>query len=230
MGILKRFKDIMSANVNVLLDKAENPAKMVDQYLRDLESDLGKVKAETAAVMAEQTRAERMYQENESEISKMAGYAEKALLAGNEADARVFLQKKSALEEKRTELQQNLDIARENANRMRQMHDKLEKDIASLRERKQSIQAKMTLAATQEKMNKLGSSYGKAQGSVSAFDRMEEKANRMLDEANAMADLNRPDDNSAEALMDKYDASSEMTSSAVDAELAEMKRKLGLES
>ena len=230
MGILKRFKDIMSANVNALLDKAENPAKMVDQYLRDLESDLGKVKAETAAVMAEQARAERMYRENESEISKMSGYAEKALLAGNEADARVFLQKKSSLEEKRTDLQRNLDIAGENANRMRQMHDKLEKDIASLRERKQSIQAKMTLAATQEKMNKLGSSYGKAQDSVSAFDRMEEKANRMLDEANAMADLNRPDDNSAEALMDKYDASSEMTSSAVDAELAEMKRKLGLES
>ena len=230
MGILKRFKDIMSANVNALLDKAENPAKIVDQYLRDLESDLGKVKAETAAVMAEQTRAERMYRENESEISKMAGYAEKALLAGNEADARVFLQKKSSLEEKRTDLQRNLDIARENANRMRQMHDKLETDIVSLRERKQSIQAKMTLAATQEKMNKLGSSYGKAQGSVSAFDRMEEKANRMLDEANAMADLNRPDDNSAESLMDKYDASSEMTSSAVDAELAEMKRKLGLES
>lgn len=230
MGILKRFKDIMSANVNALLDKAENPAKMVDQYLRDLESDLGKVKAETAAVMAEQARAERMYRENESEISKMAGYAEKALLAGNEADARVFLQKKSSLEEKRTDLQRNLDIARENANRMRQMHDKLEKDIASLRERKQSIQAKMTLAATQEKMNKLGSSYGKAQGSVSAFDRMEEKANRMLDEANAMADLNRPDDNSAEALMDKYDAASETASSAVDAELVEMKRKLGLES
>ena len=230
MGILKRFKDIMSANVNALLDKAENPAKMVDQYLRDLESDLGKVKAETAAVMAEQARAERMYRENESEISKMSGYAEKALLAGNEADARVFLQKKSSLEEKRTDLQRNLDIAGENANRMRQMHDKLEKDIASLRERKQSIQAKMTLAATQEKMNKLGSSYGKAQDSVSAFDRMEEKANRMLDEANAMADLNRPDDNSAEALMDKYDDSSDMTSSAVDAELAEMKRKLGLES
>ena len=59
MGILQRFTDIMSANVNALLDKAEDPAKMVDQYLRDLESDLGKVKAETAAVMAEEKRAER---------------------------------------------------------------------------------------------------------------------------------------------------------------------------
>ena len=52
-GILKRFGDIMASNINALLDKAEDPAKMIDQYLRNLESDLGKVKAETAAVMAE---------------------------------------------------------------------------------------------------------------------------------------------------------------------------------
>ena len=42
MGILTRFKDIMEANINALLDKAEDPEKMVDQYLRNLESDLGK--------------------------------------------------------------------------------------------------------------------------------------------------------------------------------------------
>ena len=44
MGIISRFKDIMSANINALLDKMEDPEKMVDQYLRNLESDLGKVK------------------------------------------------------------------------------------------------------------------------------------------------------------------------------------------
>lgn len=53
-GILSRFKDIMSSNINALLDKVEDPMKMIDQYLRNLESDLGKVKAETAAVMAEE--------------------------------------------------------------------------------------------------------------------------------------------------------------------------------
>ena len=58
-GILNRFKDIMSSNINALLDKVEDPNKMIDQYLRNLESDLGKVKAETAAVMAEETRAKR---------------------------------------------------------------------------------------------------------------------------------------------------------------------------
>ena len=67
-GIIKRFKDIMSANINALLDKAEDPEKMVDQYLRDMESDLGKVKAETAAVMAEEKRAKRELDECSSEI------------------------------------------------------------------------------------------------------------------------------------------------------------------
>ena len=52
MGILKRFKDIMSSNINALLDKAEDPEKMIDQYLRDLQEDLRKVKSETATVMA----------------------------------------------------------------------------------------------------------------------------------------------------------------------------------
>ena len=39
MGIISRFKDIMSANINALLDKAEDPEKMIDQYLRNLESE-----------------------------------------------------------------------------------------------------------------------------------------------------------------------------------------------
>ena len=43
-GIITRFKDIMSSNINALLDKAEDPSKMIDQYLRNLESDLGKLK------------------------------------------------------------------------------------------------------------------------------------------------------------------------------------------
>ena len=63
MGVIQRFKDIMSANINAMLDKAENPEKMIDQYMRNLEDDLGKVKAETASVMAEEARAKRAYDE-----------------------------------------------------------------------------------------------------------------------------------------------------------------------
>ena len=53
MGILARFKDIMSANINALLDKCEDPAKMIDEYMRQLTEELADVKKETAGVMAE---------------------------------------------------------------------------------------------------------------------------------------------------------------------------------
>ena len=94
MGILARFKAIMEANLNALLDKAEDPEKMVDQILRDLQDDLGKVKAETAGIMAEEARAQRVYDEAVDEVAKLQSYAEKAVLAGNDDDARAFLQQK----------------------------------------------------------------------------------------------------------------------------------------
>lgn len=230
MGILKRFKEIMSANINALLDKAEDPVKMIDQYTRDLQSDLGKVKAETATVMAEEARAKRALDENEAEIAKMERFAEKALLAGNEQDAKSFLAKKAEFEQKRATLNSLYESAAANAAQMREMHDKLEKDIASLEERKRAIKAKMAVAKTQEKMNEIGASYNNAQSGMAAFDRMEEKANQMLDMANAKAQLNqKPAKDNIEDLESKYDDVSDAGGAAVDAELAAMKQKLGLE-
>ena len=75
MGILQRFKDIMSSNINALLDRAEDPEKMVDQTLRNLNSDLAKVKAETAGVMADEQKAKRNLDEVNAEIAKMQGYS-----------------------------------------------------------------------------------------------------------------------------------------------------------
>lgn len=69
MGMLDRFTDIIKANVNDLLDRAEDPSKMVDQYLRDLTESLAEVKQETAGVMAEEARTERQVKENRSSSS-----------------------------------------------------------------------------------------------------------------------------------------------------------------
>ena len=189
-GILSRFKDIMSSNINALLDKVEDPMKMIDQYLRNLESDLGKVKAETAAVMAEETKSKRELDECVDSINKMQTYAEKALLSGNEADARTFLSKKGELNNKLISLQQTYDMAKENSTKMREMHDKLIKDISQLNTRRDELKAKMAVANTQEKLNKIGSSVNGAIGNMSKFDEMEAKINKKLDTANAMAELN----------------------------------------
>lgn len=229
-GILSRFKDIMSSNINALLDKVEDPMKMIDQYLRNLESDLGKVKAETAAVMAEETRAKRELDECTESINKMQAYAEKALLAGNEADARAFLEKKSELSKKLSSLQQTYDIAKENSTKMREMHDKLIKDISQLNTRRDELKAKMAVANTQEKLNKVGSSVNGAIGNMSKFDEMEAKINKKLDTANAMAELNNSQkEENIEDLIAKYDNETKNTSSEIDDELSELKSKLGLD-
>ena len=226
MGILQRFGDIMSANINALLDKCEDPAKMVDQCLRDLEKDLGKVKAETASVMAEETRAKRELDEVNAEMKKYEDYAKKALLAGIEEDAKKFLEKKNSLATTQASLQQTYDIASANATKMRQMHDKISKDIVDLNARKDAIKAKVAVAKTQEKMNKMTSKIGSATNSMNAFDRMEEKANKMLDAANAMAELNAQPRDEVDDLAAKYDTVG--TDSTVDDELAALKAQMGL--
>lgn len=224
MGILSRFKDIMASNVNAVLDRMEDPSKMVDQLLRDLNDDLGKVKAETAGIMAEEKRAQRELEECKQEVAKLQEYAEKAVMQGNDADAKTFLAKKAQYVEKQTALQQAYDLASANSQKMRQMHDKLVEQINELNGRKDAIKAKMAVAKTQEKINKIGSSISGAQNSLNAFDRMEAKANKMLDTAEAMAELNT---NSAEDDLDALKSKYSADTSGVDDELAALKAKLG---
>ncbi len=223
MGILSRFKDIMSANINALLDKAEDPEKMIDQCLRNLNSDLGKVKSETAAIMAEDARAKRALDECDEEINKMQAYAVKALEANNENDARRFLEQKASLNEKRTSLSQAYETAHTNAVNMRNMHDKLVGDINELESRKNMIKGKLAAAKTQERINKMGSSITSANSTIASFERFEDLANQRLDQANAMAELNQ---SSAESdikdLTEKYSRSTD-----VDNELAALKASLG---
>ena len=226
MSILARTKDILSANVNTLLDKAENPAKMVDQYLLNMTNDLAQVKKETAGVMAEESRAKRLVDENEKEVYKYNELAKKALVVGNEDDARVFLTKKQELEVAGAALHTAYAVAHENAIKMRQMHDKLVRDISALNARRQAIKAKVAVAKTQERISKIGASTDKAGATMGAFDRMEEKASRMLDEANAMNELDSLPVDEAQALEEKYKNAD--INESVEDELTAMKAKLGL--
>jgi phage shock protein A len=226
MGILSRFNDIIQANVNAALDKMEDPSKMIDQYLRELTENLAEVKQETAGVMAEEARTKRLVDANAAEVARYAGLAKQALAAGNEGDARKFLAKKQELEKAGAGLQTAYTTAHANAAKMRQMHDKLVSDIETLNGRREMVKAKVAVAKTQDKINKIGAASNKAAGAMGAFDRMEDKADRMLDEANAMSELNEEPVDDAKALEAKYEAAG--TDASVDAELEKMKKEMGL--
>ena len=226
-GILERFKTIMSSNINALLDKMEDPEKMIDQYLRDMEKDLGSVKAETVAVMAQESAAKRKVAECEDEIKKMESYAKKALQAGNEADARMFLEKKESIKIKLDSLEKEKMIAVENSLKMREMHDKLTSDIQKLNAKRNEIKAKIKMAKSAEKINSMTSSTG-ISGKMDSFNSIEEKVDRMLDEANASMELNSPKKDEVDDLMKKYDSGESESSSAVDEELERLKKEMGL--
>ncbi|SFH64407.1 PspA/IM30 family protein [Pisciglobus halotolerans] len=225
MAILDRFSDIIHANINAVIDRMEDPEKMIDQYLRDMTEDLAEVKRNTAGVIAEETRAKREVDQNEAEVVKYNDYAKKALSAGNEDDARIFLKKKQELENVGTGLAQAYAAAHENATKMRQMHDKLASDIETLKGRRAMIKGKMSVAKTQEKLNDVSESVGKTQGAMGSFSRMEEKADRMLDEANAMSELNQEPVDETKALEEKYASEG---SAAVEDELNRLKSEMDL--
>ena len=219
MGILDRFSTIVKANINALLDKAEDPSKMIDQYLTELMESLAEVKKETAGVMAEESRTRAKVEANRAEVQKYADLAKKALQAGNDGDARVFIAKKQQLETAGQGLTEAYDVARGNAEKMRQMHDKLVGDIEELKRRRETIKAKVAVAKTQSKLNEFSSGSEKAADAISAFERMEEKADRMLDREAALAELNaKPVDEAAE-LEAKYGSAAP---AAVDDELAKI--------
>ena len=222
MGILTRFKDIMASNINALLDKAEDPEKMIDQCLRNLNSDLGKVKSETATIMAEEQRAKRVLDECNAEINKMQAYAIKALEVNNEEDARKFLAEKASLTSKQAGYQEAYDLAHANATHMREMHDKLVSDINELESRREMIKGKLAVAKTQERLNKMSSNVTSANDSISSFNKYEEMANKALDKANAMAELNKTSSDSIKDLTEKYSDTVD-----IDNELEALKASLG---
>ncbi len=167
------------------------------------------VKEETAEVMAEEKRCQRLVDDNEAEAKRMEDLA-----------------KKQQLEANGEELKKAVDAAHANADKMRQMHDKLVSDIEQLKARRESIKAKSAVAKTQTMVNELASGTDKAAGAIDAFNRMEAKVDKQLDTAESLAELNEKPADDVETLEAKYAGIAD--SAAVDEELAKLKAEMGL--
>ena len=147
-------------------------------------------------------------------------------LAQGSSQARTLLEAKKNEEEKLVALQKTYDMTAANADNMQAMHDKLVRDIENLESKRDSTKAKMATAKAQKHMNQVLSGGDKAAASIDAFERYEAKADKMLDEAAAMTELNKTaDDNTADSLLDKYKNGG---NADVDDELERMKKELGL--
>lgn len=183
MGILARFRNVMKANVNGLLNKSNHPEQDVKAYIRDLSSDLGSVKAETAAVQADESRAKRALDECSAGIAKLLRYAEKFAEAGEDDKALRMLEQKAKQVEQHEGLRIAYERAAAKAEMMQRMQEKLTADMARLEARQAELNGKLSEARSREQALNGDNAAG------AAFAAMEAKAQQALNEAEALAEL-----------------------------------------
>ena len=100
MGVFSRFLDIVNANINALLDKAEDPEKMIRLMIQEMEDTLIELKSSAAAKMATLAKSKREYNEFEEEMKRWQARAELAISKGREDLAREALLAKRQVSER----------------------------------------------------------------------------------------------------------------------------------
>lgn len=224
METLGRIPKILESNINAMLDKCEDPEKMINQLLVDYKRNLVEVKKATTEVMADMEMAKKALDDCNASIERKTKAAEAAVRAGNMEDAKTLLASKQAAEVTKEQLEKNYAVCVDRANQMKAGYNKLVADIEQLEQRANTAKAQLKLAKAQETMQAATaiSASGKIQDN---FAKYEEKAQRALARANAATELDSRAE-TAEEIMAKYEHSG--TSSSVDAELEAMKARLGV--
>lgn len=228
MGLLDtlgRIPKILEANVNALLDKCEDPAKMIDQMLVDYKRNLADVKEDTATVLANLEMAKKKLADCDADIAKANKAAENALKAGDEAAAMQIIESKQQLEQLRPGYAEQVALQQKDAEQMRAAYNKLVADLQILEQRRDLAKSKISMAKAQEATNSARSNISKISKSTDTFAKYEEKADRALAKSRAAMDL---DEGAAgtDDLISKYAGGA--GNASVNDELAAMKARLGL--
>lgn len=220
MGIFKRLRDLTMASVNDLLDKAEDPVKMLNQFLRDMEEDILEAEAAVAKQIAIEKKFKQQVDEAEDMVNRRGEQAMKALEQGNEELARKALQDKKEHQGRYDEYKRQYDIAKTNADQLRSQLSEMKDEFGKMKNKKDLLIARAESAKAQKQINQTMSGFG-VDNAAKGFDRMTEKVLQMEAEAEASKDIrssNRTLDDELEQL--------DKGGSAVDDELEAMKAQL----
>lgn len=216
MSIFSRLADIINSNLTALLDKAEDPQKMVRLIIREMEDELVKERSNLARFLASQKEIGRQVARHQERVDEWQAKAELALTKGREDLARAALiekKKQTELSETLYREQQAVDSGIEKlGEEIRQLEAKLEDARA-----RQKAMAIRTEAASSRLNVQSQVARGESQAVVSKFERME----RRIDEMEARADLGQSD----KALAQQF-AELEVDDQ-ISRELEAMRQKLG---
>lgn len=219
MGIFKRLRDLTMASINDLLDKAEDPVKMLSQFLRDMEEDILEAETAVAKQIAIEKKFKQQADEAEDMVNRRGEQAMKALEQGNEELARKALQDKKEHQTRFDEMKRQYDIAKTNADQLRGQLSEMKDEFGKMKNKKDLLVARAEAAKAQKQINQTMSGFGQ-DNAAKGFERMNEKVLQMEAEAEASKDIR----NSNRTLDDELSQLDK--GGGVEDELAAMKAKL----
>ncbi|MEC5421929.1 PspA/IM30 family protein [Virgibacillus sp. C22-A2] len=214
----KRMKTVVGSELNAMLDKAEDPVKMLDQFMRDMEADIREAEGAVAKQIANEKMLKRKANDAQALVEKRQNQAEKAIEAGNDDLARRALEDKSGNEKQYEQLNESWLKAKSDSTEIKAKLAEMKKEYNQMQLKKDALKARAETAKTKTKMNRTMSSIGSNE-SRHGFERMEEKVMQYEAESETSEDLSQ----SARTLDDEFE---KLEESNVDKELAALKKKM----
>ena len=212
MSIFTRFKDIVNSNINSLLDKAEDPEKMLRLMIGEMEDTVIDLKTTTAARMAEAIRSEKKVDEAKATVERWQARAELAIEKGKDDLAReALMEKKHA--------QEAYERALENISSLKKSVEEGKEEIRTLEDKIKA--AKDKLATLQREQARAQERRDSSVNLNARFEEMENRINRM----NAYNDLGKKsEEKSAEEKFSEMEKNDE-----IEAEIERIKKEKGIE-
>ena len=225
MGILTRIFNLFRATTSDLLDKAEDPEKMIKQMISDLETQKKKAKEQMTEALALQKRLER---DTEKESKDAEKWEEKAIIAvQNEKDdlAKEALTRKNEHLRRAQDFEKQLEMHRNNANSLKDSYQTLEDKIDEIKRKQGLLSVKQKQAEAQEKIYKTIEGLGDTSGIMNTIERAEEKVENLQARAEAYQEISMESDK--ESLEKKF-MELEHESPDMEMELLELKKRAAL--
>ena len=212
MSIFTRFKDIVNSNINSLLDKAEDPEKMLRLMIGEMEDTVIDLKTTTAARMAEAIRVEKKMEEAKATVERWQQRAELAIEKGKDDMAREALIEKKHASEAYDRIRANLDGLRKAIEESKEEISTLDDKIKAAKDKLQTLQREQ--ARAQERRD----------SSVNLNARFEEMENR-INRMNAYTNLSAENgEKSAEEKFSEMEKNEE-----IEMEIERIKKEKGIE-
>ena len=188
MGVFQRLSDLLKANVNDLIDRAEDPEKMVKQIIIDMQTELAKATQNYGKAKASERLAEKKYLDAQKVSADWESKAKAALAKGDQDLAKQALARKVKADEDLANYKEMFDSISAQTDAIGDQVEVLKSKLEEAKSRQAMLIARSQMADTQKSLAKAAGSFD-PNSSFDKFQRMEEKVVRKEAEAAAFTEI-----------------------------------------